>query len=67
MLKSGRNGVNAYWSKWCMHHPTEWRTFVESSDLLPEEEKQCWIVELHSSQLQNVNNGELEAPKSKRG
>ncbi len=33
---SGRDGMSSYWCMWCLLRPTEWRTFAENKDAVPE-------------------------------
>jgi hypothetical protein len=64
---SGREAMSSAWCMWCMPHPSEWRTFGENKDSIPEEEKQQWTVELHYSYLNKVRNNHLKELREKKG
>ena len=64
---SGREDMSSAWCMWCMLHPSEWRTFGENKDSIPEEEKQQWTVELHYNHLNKIRNNHLKEPREKKG
>ncbi len=62
---SGRDGMSSYWCMWCMSHPSEWRTFGENTEIIPEVEKGPWTVELHQVTLEKIRSGQLKESKDK--
>jgi len=57
---SGREDMSSYWFMWCMLHPSEWRSFGDSTDSIAEEEKQNWTVDLHNRHLQYIRDNNVK-------
>jgi hypothetical protein len=64
---SGREDMSSFWCLWCKLHPNTWKTFNNSKDAVPDEEKQLWTVALHDEMLQKIQDGQLKMPKEKKG
>jgi hypothetical protein len=52
---------------WCKLHPNTWKSFNNSKDAVPDEEKQLRTVVLHDEMLQKIQDGQLKTPKEKKG
>ena len=64
---SGRDDMSSFWGMWCKLHPNTWKTFNDSKDAVPDEEKPLWTVALHDEMLQKIQDGQLKTPKEKKG
>jgi hypothetical protein len=64
---SGREDMSSYWCMWCMLHPSEWRTFCDNCDSIPDEEKQIRTVELHYKHLAHIQNNNIKQPMEIKG
>jgi len=64
---SGREDMSSYWCMWCMLHPSEWRSFGESSDSVPEKEKQIWTVNLHNKHLDYIRTNNVKQAREIKG
>ncbi len=64
---SGREDMSSFWCMWCKLHPSTWKTFHETKDVVTDEEKQLWNVALHDEILQKIQDGQLKTTKEKRG
>jgi len=64
---SGREDMSSYWCMWCMLHPSEWRTFCDNCDSIPDEEKQLWTLDLHYKHLAHIRNNNIKQPKEIKG
>ncbi len=64
---SGREDMSSYWCMWCMLHPSEWRSFGESSDSVPEKEKQIWTVDLHNKHLDYIRTNNVKQAREING
>ena len=59
--------MSSYWCMWCMLHPSEWRTFCDNCDSIPDEEKQLWTLDLHYKHLAHIRNNNIKQPKEIKG
>jgi hypothetical protein len=64
---SGREDMSGYWCMWCMLHPSEWRSFGENPNSIPEKQKQCWTVDLHQKHLDYIRNNNVKQAKEMKG
>jgi hypothetical protein len=49
-----------------LHH-SEWRTFGESPDSIPEEQRQFWTVDLHKKHLEYIRNNNVKQANEIKG
>jgi hypothetical protein len=48
-----------------MLHLSEWRSFRENPDSIPEEQKKCLTVDLHNMLLEYIRNNNVKQAKDK--
>jgi hypothetical protein len=59
---SGREDMSSYWCMWCMLHSSEWRTFCDNCDSIPDEEKNM-DTGATIRYLAHIQNNNIKQPK----